>query len=48
MEEAQNDGPYETYEGSPISEGKFQHNLWGVDEKTLSGLWDWISSERMF
>ena len=27
MEEAQNDGPYETYEGSPISEGKFQHNL---------------------
>ncbi len=41
MEEAQNDGPYETYEGSPISEGKFQHNLWGVDEKTLSGLWDW-------
>ena len=41
MEEAQNDGPYETYEGSPISEGKFQHNLWSVDEKTLSGLWDW-------
>jgi ribonucleoside-diphosphate reductase alpha chain len=41
MEEAKKDGKYETYKGSPISEGKFQHNLWGVDEKDLSGLWDW-------
>jgi ribonucleoside-diphosphate reductase alpha chain len=22
-------GAYETYEGSPISQGEFQHNLWG-------------------
>ena len=41
MEEARTDGTYESYKGSPISEGKFQHNLWDVDEKGLSGLWDW-------
>ncbi|MBT8257640.1 MAG: ribonucleoside-diphosphate reductase subunit alpha [Bacteroidia bacterium] len=41
MEEAQADGVYETYKGSPISEGKFQHNLWNIDEDTLSGRWDW-------
>jgi ribonucleoside-diphosphate reductase alpha chain len=31
-------GPYATYEGSPISEGKFQFDLWGA--KT-SKRWDW-------
>ena len=41
MEEAKADGPYETYEGSPISRGEFQHNLWNVQEDTLSGRWDW-------
>lgn len=41
MEEAKRDGAYETYEGSPISEGLFQHNLWGVEDKELSGRWDW-------
>ncbi|NNE33568.1 MAG: ribonucleoside-diphosphate reductase subunit alpha [Winogradskyella sp.] len=41
MEEAKADGPYETYEGSPMSKGKFQHNLWNVQEDTLSGRWDW-------
>lgn len=35
------DGPYETYPGSPISQGLFQFNLWGVDEKELSGRWNW-------
>jgi len=35
------EGAYQTYEGSPISEGKFQFNMWNVDEKDLSGLWDW-------
>ncbi len=35
------DGPYETYNGSPISKGKFQHNLWGVKDGELSGRWDW-------
>ncbi len=35
------EGAYETYAGSPISEGKFQHNLWGVEDSALSGRWDW-------
>ncbi|MDX1461416.1 MAG: ribonucleoside-diphosphate reductase subunit alpha [Marinirhabdus sp.] len=41
MEEAKEDGPYETYKGSPISEGKFQHNLWNIQDEELSGRWDW-------
>ena len=41
MEEAKIDGPYQTYEGSPISRGEFQHNLWNIEEDTLSGRWDW-------
>lgn len=41
MEEAKVDGPYQTYEGSPISQGQFQHNLWNIQEDTLSGRWDW-------
>lgn len=32
-------GPYETFIGSPMSEGKFQFDLWGV--KPTSGRWDW-------
>lgn len=31
-------GTYETYEGSPASEGKLQFDLWGV---TPTDLWDW-------
>lgn len=34
-------GPYETYHGSPISESKFQFDLWKLDYSKLSGLWDW-------
>jgi ribonucleoside-diphosphate reductase alpha chain len=41
MEEAKADGPYETYEGSPISKGEFQHNLWNIKDDELSGNWDW-------
>ena len=41
MEEAKKDGPYSTYEGSPISEGLFQHNLWNIKDEELSGNWDW-------
>ncbi len=40
-DEAIKDGAYESYEGSPISQGKFQFNLWGVEEQNLSGRWDW-------
>jgi ribonucleoside-diphosphate reductase alpha chain len=32
-------GPYETYPGSPISQGIFQFDMWGV--KPTSGRWDW-------
>jgi len=40
-DQARLDGPYESYEGSPISKGKFQHNLWDVNDSELSGRWDW-------
>jgi ribonucleoside-diphosphate reductase alpha chain len=34
-------GPYETFSGSPISQGEFQFNLWGFKDEDLSGRWDW-------
>jgi len=40
-EEAKKDGTYESYKGSPISNGEFQHNLWGIKDEELSGRWDW-------
>jgi ribonucleoside-diphosphate reductase alpha chain len=41
MEMAQEEGPYSSYKGSPISEGKFQYELWGIKDEDLSGRWDW-------
>ena len=41
MEEAQKEGTYKSYKGSPISNGEFQHNLWGIKDEELSGNWDW-------
>ena len=41
VEEAEKDGTYKTYKGSPISNGEFQHNLWGIKDEELSGRWDW-------
>lgn len=41
MEEAKKDGAYQTYDGSPISKGEFQHNLWSIKDDELSGRWDW-------
>lgn len=38
---AKRDGPYETFKGSPFSEGKLQFHLWGFTNDDLSGLWDW-------
>ncbi|OMJ20939.1 Ribonucleoside-diphosphate reductase large chain [Smittium culicis] len=35
---AKADGHYPTYEGSPISQGKLQFDMWNV---TPSDLWDW-------
>ena len=45
-EEAKNDGPYESYKGSPISKGEFQHNLWGIKDEELSGRWDWAALRK--
>lgn len=33
------EGPYQTFAGSPLSQGKFQFDLWGVTPS--SGMWDW-------
>lgn len=41
MEEAQKYGAYETWAGSPISQGIFQFDMWGV--KPTSNRWDWES-----
>ena len=35
--------PYKYFKGSPMSKGVFQFDLWGVDQDSLSGLWDWAS-----
>lgn len=39
MEEAEKDGPYETFKGSPASKGIFQFDMWGITPD--SGRWDW-------
>jgi len=43
---AEVEGPYETYEGSPMSQGEFQFNLWGVKDEELSGRWDWAGLRK--
>jgi ribonucleoside-diphosphate reductase alpha chain len=35
--------PYSHFEGSPMSKGIFQFDMWGLDYEGLSGLWDWDS-----
>lgn len=37
---AERDGPYETYQGSPMSRGVFQPDMWGI---VPSDRWDWKS-----
>ncbi|MDC6350420.1 ribonucleoside-diphosphate reductase subunit alpha [Zeaxanthinibacter sp. PT1] len=46
MEMAQEEGVYQSYEGSPISQGEFQHNLWGIKDEELSGRWDWAKLRK--
>ncbi len=41
MELAKEKEPYSTYNGSPISQGEFQFNMWNISEDELSGRWDW-------
>ena len=33
--------PYSFFKGSPMSEGVFQFDMWGIDQTQLSGMWDW-------
>lgn len=40
---AKEKGAYETFAGSPLSEGKFQFDLWPNPEKYISGMYDWES-----
>lgn len=46
MDMAKEEGPYSTFEGSPISNGEFQFNLWGLKDSDLSGRWDWASLRK--
>jgi ribonucleoside-diphosphate reductase alpha chain len=41
MDLAKKEGHYESFKGSPLSEGQFQFNLWGFNDEDLSGRWDW-------
>lgn len=38
---AKKEGHYESFPGSPLSQGKFQFNLWDVSDSELSGRWNW-------
>ncbi|HUM27112.1 MAG TPA: ribonucleoside-diphosphate reductase subunit alpha, partial [Anaerolineales bacterium] len=40
---AEQDGAYETFQGSPLSQGEFQFDLWGVQP---SSRWDWASLRK--
>ena len=40
---AKTNGPYESFKGSPLSEGKFQFDLW---KETPSEKWDWESLRK--
>ncbi|HAT75308.1 MAG TPA: ribonucleoside-diphosphate reductase subunit alpha, partial [Flavobacterium sp.] len=46
MEMAKEEGAYSSFKGSPISQGEFQHNLWGMKDEELSGRWDWASLRK--
>ena len=44
MEIAQKEGPYKTYEGSPVSKGIFQFDMWGIAPD--SKRWNWTKLKR--
>ena len=46
MEMTKEDGAYSTYKGSPMSKGKFQFNLWGINDEDLSGRWNWAKLRK--
>jgi ribonucleoside-diphosphate reductase alpha chain len=41
---AKEQGPYETFKGSPVSKGIFQFDMWGVTPE--SNRWDWDSLKK--
>lgn len=43
---AKRDGAYETFQGSPLSNGEFQFNMWGFNDDQLSGRWDWAKLRK--
>ena len=46
MEMAKEEGPYSTFEGSPMANGEFQYNMWGIKDDELSGRWDWAKLRK--
>ena len=40
------EGPYSTFDGSPLSEGILQFNMWGLKDEDLSGRWKWNSLRK--
>jgi ribonucleoside-diphosphate reductase alpha chain len=39
-------GAYSSFNGSPLSKGIFQFDMWGVKSDELSGRWDWDSLRK--
>ena len=39
----ENRKPYKFFNGSPMSKGEFQFDMWGLKESDLSGMFDWES-----
>lgn len=49
VEMAKEKGAYSSFPGSPLSQGIFQFQMWGVNENQLSGMWDWSGlREKLF
>jgi len=46
LDMAKIDGTYSTFKGSPLSEGKFQFDLWNLKKEELSGMWNWDEMRR--
>lgn len=44
MELAKKEGAYETFEGSPVSNGIFQFDMWGIEPR--SGRWNWFELKQ--
>src|SRR5204862_5579481 len=45
MELSKEQGPYETFKGSPVSKGIFQFDMWGVEPKSKRWNWEQLKQE---